>query len=447
MKKIISIISIIAAFTACSNNSVQETKVELVNRNNLYMKNGKAFSIIDDQLFTGVTMAKDDYYDVVKVTKYVKGEKKEFKNIKDNELTQKITFNNEGDVAGDFYFKNNSKVFEGKLVNGLFQGQVKDTYYGNKKTVSYVNSVLHGIMESTEDGKTTVSYYNKGMKVDSLEKVEKFEESTLPVNPKLYSLLKKDEESMIYKDENGQVFDGIAMEKDYDEYSYYTFKEGKLVEKLSYTENYFDSYDTDYSYYVPSQMIKYNEDGSSAMTTYDTYSNIGEVERYSEYDPEGKVHGKVIEYNWDGSRIEKYEYNGELLGEAHIYDEKGRLSEIHNYEKDRYTIVGYYDIDKGIKKVEGQGIKDKNGYHRTGKWKWFYENGNVNQEVDFYYYDNYAMSKVYYEDGTLKEEGKMTYCACDYVGEVRKYDSEGNLSSIDIYDSEGNGELINSSDK
>ena len=152
----------------------------------------------------------------------------------------------------------------------------------------------------------------------------------------------------------------------------------------------------------------------------------------------GEIDGKVIEIDYDGRKTVKTQKGNTLLGETYIYDTDGSILEIHSYNENGYTLLAYYDFDKKVVRVEGQGSKIDDQYYRTGNWKWYYENGQVEYEADFNYEEEYSYIKNFYENGNLKSEGKMDYCACVYTGELKEYNEDGTLYMTTIYDEDGN---------
>ncbi len=268
-------------------------------------------------------------------------------------------------------------------------------------------------------------------------------EIILDSNPESYSNLEY--RDGLYYENNNKLFTGTAFDKHYSEYVYYNINGGEINAKFVYKENSLDQYGNSIMYFSPVTMTYYEGD-KIKETSYDDYNEFGLFNGYRELNKEGNIHGKVIEVYWNGSRLEKDVYNDKIMGKATMYKADGSIAEIHNYEEEAYNLIGYYDYLNDKKRVIGGGVRNEDGFHRVGKWIWYFENGNIEQEIDFNFLDDYAYSKIYWENGNIKEEGKMTYCACYYLGEVKKYDESGTLIAVEIYDTEGNGELINNQD-
>ncbi len=446
MKKIVLAAVILATFAACSNTqktTVSKNKVEVLDIGSIYTKNGKAYNIFDDTLVNGVVKYEDNYYNDVEIVKYQNGLAVEVKEVSDGVLLKSITLNEQGKTNGLFYYDSGYDVIEGTVRNGLVQGSLKVEDDYAKTTKNYVNSILHGKSITVEDGKEVVTYYNMGQVVPNEKSVEKVAEITLDSNPESFANLEY-KDGLYYGDDN-KLFTGTAFDKYYSEYVYYDIKGGEVKTKFVYEENSIDGYGNSIMYFSPVSMTYYEGDVVKE-TLYDDYNGFGVFNGYKELDKDGNINGKVIEVYWDGSKLEKEVYNDKIMGKAVMYKNDGSIAEIHNYEEEAYNLVGYYNYENDKKRVIGGGIRNEDGFHRVGKWTWYFENGNIEQEIDFNFLDDYAYSKIYWENGNIKEEGKMTYCACYYLGEVKKYDENGVLSSIEIYDTEGNGELINNED-
>lgn len=437
MKKTLLIASILMAFAACST---VEQKSEITEQKNIYFKQKKAYSIVNDNPFTGVTKKSSSYGDSIEVMKFVDGNISNFKEIEDNELTQSVSFDKDGKIKGNFYYKDYNEIYEGTIEDSLFSGTVKITDYYDEDSedfYTYKNGLLHG--KTIEEG--VEYFYNQGMTVKDMSQVEEAKAFDIPKDSISADKALFDENRKITV-EGQENFNGYLSEEGYDMMTYYKVVNNIITEERVFSAAPFEiSYPLEFNMYTPQAITIYNEDGSSNTTTYSSYSNPGKFNSYTEYDAEGQIDGKVITIDYYGQKTVKTQHGNTLVGDTYIYNPDGSIAEIHSYNDKGYTLVAYYDKDNNKIRVEGQGLKVDDAYYRTGNWKWYYDNGQMEYEADFYLDEDYSYVKSFYKDGTLESEGKMDYCACTYIGEYKEYNQDGTIKNVYQYDE--NGELIN----
>lgn len=433
MKKSLLTASLILALTACSST---QTATKLTEKDDIYFKESKAYNVTDDCLFSGITKEKDSYGDSMEIVKFQNGIISNYKKIEEGNLIERINFNSEGKVSGSFYHKEYDETYDGILKNNLFTGTIKSySYYNDNEDYStFEDGLLHG--KSVMDG--TEYFYNKGTPVSGMDKVEKME--ALPEIKNIISANDVEFNEKTVKVKNVENFSGWIVSEDYDEVTYFKAVDNVIKEERSFYAEYLDSSDylKEVKIFSPMSVTLYNEDGSSNVTSYSFYSSPGKFESYREYDKDGEIDGKVIEIDYDGKRTVKTQKGNTLIGETYIYDTDGSTLEIHSYNENGYTLLAYYDFDNKVIRVEGQGEKIDDQYYRTGNWKWYYESGQVEYEADFNYEEEYSYVKNFYENGNLKSEGKMDYCACVYISELKEYNEDGTLYMTATYDEEGN---------
>jgi antitoxin component YwqK of YwqJK toxin-antitoxin module len=433
MKKSLLMASLVIALTACSTT---QTTTKITDKENIYFKENKAYNIIDDGLFSGITKEKETYGDSIEIVKFENGIISNYKKIEDGNLIKKISFDSKGNVKGSFYNKEYSEIYDGTVVNNLFSGTIKNYSYYNDNTEDYFtfqNGLLHG--KSIEDG--IEQFYNKGMLVSGINQVEKMETPEEFENVISANIVEFDNNTVKVKDIDS--FNGWVTMEDYDEITYFKVENNKIKEKrVFYSETLDNSnYLKEIKIFSPMSVTIYNEDGSSNVTSYSFYNSPGKFESYKEYDKNGEIDGKVIEIDYYGVKTVKTQKGNTLIGETHLYDKDGSILEVHSYNENGYTLLAYYDFENKVIRVEGQGQKIDDQYYRTGNWKWYYKNGQVEYEADFNYDEQYSYVKNFYENGNLKSEGKMDYCACVYIGELKEYNEDGTLNMTTTYDENG----------
>ena len=122
------------------------------------------------------------------------------------------------------------------------------------------------------------------------------------------------------------------------------------------------------------------------------------------FDKQGRIHGEVIEYYFDGT-----------------------VNSISNYKRgNTISSISYYNNGK----VAATKQFKHNRYH--GKMCFYHVNGNLR---DYLNYDNGALHgkcESFYEDGTLKS--KCKYFKNNYHDEMAEYDNDGKIKWKKIYD-------------
>lgn len=164
---------------------------------------------------------------------------------------------------------------------------------------------------------------------------------------------------------------------------------------------------------------------------------------------EGKLHGEMIVYDQVGNITAKLNYdNGVLSGPCEFYMD-GKLILSGQYANGQYDgKLTYYDTFQNIVKEENYENGLKNGKsvsyapnHQVLKSE-TYLNGKLNGvSVSFYpgldnamhEYADYqdgkinGIAKIFYDDGNLQEI--RVYSMGNIVGEIKRYDRNGNLIS------------------
>lgn len=439
MKKIISLLSILFLMASCTSTSNKTDNNSVIKDfKHTYNKDGVYYNVFNEDLFTGIVIdekkSNDDIYNIFKIEN---GHLKNLKTTENGYLKVNVNYIENNLLKGDIYFEDYNKTYNGLVNNGVFTGSIiKKSYYNdNGDTESYVNGILHG---KTIQNDETI-YYNKGNKVASLKQVEEFTPWEIPEKITPYdTLVIKD---FIATDSENNLFTGYTQIEEWEDKTLLYFVDGNIKEKIVFKKITLNNeYDLSVDLYFPEIITKYNLDKSSTVITYSTYHELGVFQQQHEYDSEGNINGKVIEYDWAGRRIEKTQFKDDIIGEYLVYNDENEIVERHFYKDNAYTLEGYYNFENKEISVIGQGQKIDGEYYRTGNWKWFYPNTSIKYEADFFYDEQYSIVKEFYENGNLKKEGKMDYCACEYLAEFYQYNEDGSLEGV--YKKDANDEII-----
>ena len=97
--------------------------------------------------------------------------------------------------------------------------------------------------------------------------------------------------------------------------------------------------------------------------------------------------------------------------------------------KNGYWLTDYYL--SGAKQMEGLSL-EKNAEVYHGTVKWYYENGNLFQDVNYKNGVLFGDRKVYFENGKLKNE--TTYKNGEIDGEWKEYYENGNTRETGTYE-------------
>ena len=179
-----------------------------------------------------------------------------------------------------------------------------------------------------------------------------------------------------------------------------------------------------------------------------TFNNKGVVISKGMYE-EGNEKG-TWKYFSDDSKIAKEENydKGALEGAVKTYDPEGKIYSEHFIKKGKIYSFKYYD-KTGAVIAQGEAKKDKLNFVNysafrnkivegvldngkgTGPWKYFYENGQLEYEVNFDNGEKNGIQKYYYKNGKLSNEGKFVDGKRE--GFYKSYYKNGKVNSMGYY--------------
>lgn len=144
--------------------------------------------------------------------------------------------------------------------------------------------------------------------------------------------------------------------------------------------------------------------------------------------------GYQIEENFTGQVVKKYSdgkihsmenfKEGKLNGEVKEFYPKGNLSQIAKFKNGELQEIKVF-YESGQVKFE-QRIKE-----RKGKYRAYYENGQLEEEGEVFQGEEIGLWKYYNQEGKLISEG--LYKDGKKVGEWKFYNFDGKLLKIETY--------------
>ncbi len=414
-----------------------------------YYKNGRPSS--EAMYVKGLLEGKRTLY-------YENGKVKQEGSFKQNEADGYFT---------DFYIDGEVEQ-EGWYVNGVRQGTLISRNHLGKLTskLYYLNGDVHGVAEYYyPSGKLDYkAFYDNGW----FYKTEQYDADGKVIAA---SQLNKGEGVITYVHFNGKPYI-ISNYKHYKlngQHSSFNGDGSKIAVRWYKNGN----EDSTFTSWHPNGKIK--EEGrykrGEKVGQWKLYYYSGQVSAQENYNEEGLLHGKYMQYNEDGSVDKEMQYQeGRLDGEYRMYSDK-ELALVFYYKEG--TITGYsYEgkdgklvpaipLTKGAGKVVAyfkNGIKSaemdfseylvegpRNIYFTNGKEyitgqrvngqehgvkKVFYNTGKLLKEENFVHGKLHGAVKVYNENGTLFSE--LNYYLGDLHGEC-KYYTAGKPSVTYIY--------------
>ena len=206
------------------------------------------------------------------------------------------------------------------------------------------------------------------------------------------------------------------------------------------------------------KLTHYDGKGRLVFTHIITYNDSGKIIHKTSYDETGAEQGSFdFTYNQNGDPLDSAWFfwdAGYLMKTEREYDENGRLFSIHNYGDESRSVEGnmtyiYYD-ENGRKESDiYYSAWYENGSHCEAVYEYFTYNGTgkldrvdrkseAGETVDYtiYEYDAQGMNctrTCYLPDGTIDYRYEYRYDENGKKTEQRRYDSKGNLVSINKY--------------
>lgn len=404
MKKIIFLFLVLTALSYSDS---------LINEVDVFFKDGKAYSLIDDKEVSGVIYKVQDAFTYY--TTYDKGlkVKERILNAK-REVISEYAFDNQGLINGKVMYSDDYGASTiSTYTRGIINGYAKASYYEDLDYEgSFAFGVAHGKMKFLDVNYLIQekSIYNGKVATD----VEKFSFDEYFSKDFVKESDVSIENGKAYR--NKSLFTGFAF-LGTDGYvnsgTYYSagekkatfeFAQGFMTRAVVYTSK------TNYIEY------KYLSFGfvQGMLYTLTNFSNNIENGFYSTY------------YE-DGWRFEGNFKDGKLFGKGIYYDEKNKVREVHDYLNDKYTAVLYFDYEKNVIEGKLQGEKLNGEWIKTGKAVYYTASGKLDEEIEYNGAKGYT--KLYYENGKLKREGNVDSYTNLYLGEIKEYYETGVLKS------------------
>jgi antitoxin component YwqK of YwqJK toxin-antitoxin module/Tfp pilus assembly protein PilF len=131
--------------------------------------------------------------------------------------------------------------------------------------------------------------------------------------------------------------------------------------------------------------------------------------------------------------------NGETVNAMHVYNNKNILEVVGTYNSETKKMEGYAEVYYSDGNIYGSGVLNQNG-NREGKWIYYYQNGNIAEELNFKDGKHHGTFNVYHSNGKLKKSGK--YQDGVQYDTQKWYNKNGLLTEVDaISDGKFNGEF------
>ena len=404
MKKIIFL------FLALTVFSYSETFIKDAD---IFFKDGKAYSLIDDKEISGVIYKEQDgltYY-----TTYDKGAKvkERILNAK-REIVSEYSFDDQGLINGKVMFTDDYGVSTiSTYGKGIINGYAKASYYEDLDYEgSFSYGIAHGKMKFLDvnyliqekniyngkiNDKTENFIFNEYFSKDFVKNSDiKIENDKAYRNKNLFT-------GFAFTGSDGYVTSGIYYSAG-DKKASFEFAQGFMTRALVYTNK------TNFTEY------KYLSFGYVQGMLYTITNFVNGVEN-----------GFYSTYYEDGWRFEGTFKDGKLFGRGVYYDEKNKIREVHDYLNDKYSAILYFDYEKNLIEGKLQGEKLNGEWIKTGKAVYYTNSGKLDEEIEYNGPKGYT--KLYYESGKLKREGYVDSYTNLYVGEIKEYYETGVLKS------------------
>lgn len=404
MKKLLLLFVTIATF-AYADAFIKESDI--------YVQDGKVFSLHDDKEITGVMLKEKDgftYY-----TTYNQGVKVKEKVLNSSrEVVSEYSFDNSGLINGKVMYSDDYGVSKvSSYTKGIVNGYAKAMYY---EDLDYEGNFTYGIA----NGKIKFLDANAVMQ----DKLASNGKITTTAEKSLFDtyFAKEFIASSSIKLDKGKAYKGTT-----------------LFTGLAFTGT--DGYITNATFYNNGEKKAYFEFSLGFMTLATIYTNENTYTEYS-FTSFSYVQGMLYTvtnfannvengyystYYEDGWRFEGTFKDGKLFGKGTYYDENNKIREIHDYLNDKYTAVLYFDFEKNIIEGKLQGEKIDGNWVKTGKATYYTKTGKLDEEIE--YNGTKGYSKLYYENGKLKKEGSVDSTSNLFAGEVKEYYETGILKS------------------
>jgi len=197
----------------------------------------------------------------------------------------------------------------------------------------------------------------------------------------------------------------------------------------------------------------YNEKRVGEWHFYFPSAGLSVVENYND---EGKLEGNYKSYFTNGKLLSTHtNKNGKIEGMKNVYHPNGKLAGTEQYNNGKFVSLGTWYDDKGVvtlangtgyavgyntKGVLTAKVRYTN-YSRDGLSQWYYDNGQLSQEVIYKYSSNdieglrWEIVALYDQKGKALEKGTLK----NGNGTWNFYDNNGNLTTIRTYQ---NGLLV-----
>ncbi len=382
--------------------------------NDIFIKEGKAYTLVDEKVITGMVSKKLDNQTIYST--YENGVKTKEKMLDSNRnVISDYYIDNLGLLNGISYMElENGETIKANYKKGIVNGFAEQTYNEEFDFAgNFVNGIAHGKVEAIDIyGQIKVYNYSQGIQKNKMES---------PLFEEYFSKTFVSKDALQITGEiaksGGKAFSGMAF-KAYDGYlsdaTYYLNGERKA-------DFYFAQG------FMYSAKIYKNKNNFEEYTFYEEM-NKGVISSYNNYE-DAKLNGNYKFYFVNGDRQEGIYKDEQLLGKVTTYNISNNIVDITEYMKDSYKKTSYYDYAKGKIKLTSQGVFDKYtmDWKRVGKETRYYENGKVEEEIKFSNDD--ALTTIYYPSGKIKLTGKVNIYTDGLEGEVTEYYESGKIKA------------------
>lgn len=416
----------------------------------VFIRNGKTYLLKDDSEVNGtITSVKEE---VMIYSTYDKGTKTKERvlNAK-REIISEYFLDANGLINGKAYVTNeNGEVITAEYKKGIINGNAKQEYYGEFDFEGkFVYGIAHGKVKSI-DASAKINEHNYSTGIE--KKIsEPFLFNSYFEKEFVKKEMLKNEKDLMKKD--GKNFTGLGFLSEngfVNEIVYYA--EGIKKAEFYFVQGIIDSIKLYKTQDIYEEYLFYLEMNKGVLNSINSYEK-------------GQLNGNFKVYYLNGDRQEGVYVNGELKGKGFYYNNEDKIIEIKEYKDGTYKSITYYDYEKGKISSTSEGIYNDElaEWIEIGKSIYYDENGYVEEELT-YTNDNKVYSKTYYPSGKTKMTGEIDRSSDFYIGEINEYyesgvikaklnytegylngkqyyyDSEGNQTKVEEYDS---GNLIN----
>lgn len=387
---------------------------KIYTENDIFIKEGKAYTLLDEKAITGMVSKKLDNQTIYST--YENGVKTKEKILDSNRnVVSDYYIDNLGLLNGVSYIElENGETIKANYKKGIVNGFAEQTYYEEFDFAgNFSYGIAHGKVEAIDiDGSIKVYNYSQGIqknKMDSPLFEEYFNKAF--VNKDTLQITGETAKS------GGKLFSGMAF-KAYDGYisdaTYYLNGERKA-------DFYFAQG------FMYSAKVYKNKNSFEEYTFYEEM-NKGVINSHYNYE-NSRLNGNYKFYFINGDRQEGIYKDEQLLGKVTTYNISNNIVDITEYTKDSYKKTSYYDYAKGKIKLTSQGIfnKDTMEWTRVGKEIRYYEDGKIEREVTFSKEEANAI--IYYSSGKSKLIGKVNPYTDLFEGVVTEYYESGKVKA------------------